>query len=50
MFEVITSDFNSFNWIADEYETSADALQFRQEELNSGDITDERQIWVIELD
>ena len=50
MFEVITSDFGSFNWIADEYETSPDALQFRQEELNSGDIEDERQIWITWFD
>ena len=50
MFEVLTSDFGSFNWIADEYETPTDALQFRQEELNSGDITDERQIWITKSD
>ncbi|MBI2995088.1 MAG: hypothetical protein HYY52_00040 [Candidatus Melainabacteria bacterium] len=48
MFEVITSDFGSFNWIADQYLTSAGADHFKQQELDSGDITDERQAWTEE--
>lgn len=45
MFAVITSDFGSFNWIADQFTTSAGADYFMQHELDSGDVTDERQIW-----
>lgn len=50
MFAVITSEFGSFNNVADEFEDYKSAFSLRQELLNSGDITDERQIWIIWLD
>lgn len=47
MFEVITSNFSNSNTLAEEFEDYNSANSFKQYLLDIGDITDERQIWII---